>query len=105
MRGICKLDVMTGEVARFGLPPGDQNSEPVFVANPQGDLLANKEDNGWVVTCVYRHESDTTDVVILDATKIALGPIATVHLPCRIPAGFHGIWIKHAGKGANQFSS
>lgn len=102
MRGICKLDVTNGDVTRFELPPGDQNSEPIFVPNPDSATDA-REDEGWVITCVYRQASDTTDVVVLDATDIASPPLATVHLPCRIPAGFHGIWVD-AGKPQHNLS-
>ncbi len=89
MRGICKLDVTNGNITRFELPRGDQNSEPVFVADSKG----HDEDSGWVITCVYREKTHTTDVVILDAKNIAAKPLATIPLPCRIPAGFHGIWV------------
>lgn len=89
MRGICKLDVTNGTVTRFELPPGDQNSEPVFVPDPAGQ----DEDSGWVLTCVYRATTHTTDLVVLNAQDIAAEPLAIVKLPCRIPAGFHGIWV------------
>lgn len=89
MRGICKLDTQTGALTTHEIPQGDQNSEPVFV----GQSADQQEDNGWVLVCVYRHLSDTTDVLILDAKDIAAPPIATVHLPVRVPAGFHGAWI------------
>jgi carotenoid cleavage dioxygenase len=32
-------------------------------------------------------------VHILDATDIGAGPVATVHLPRRVPFGFHGSWL------------
>jgi len=42
---------------------------------------------------VYRAATDTSDVVILDARAIDAAPVATVHLPRRVPAGFHGAWV------------
>ena len=30
---------------------------------------------------------------ILDATDVAAGPVAQVHIPVRVPAGFHGTWL------------
>ncbi|MCH4577017.1 helix-turn-helix domain-containing protein, partial [Achromobacter xylosoxidans] len=39
---------------RYEVPPGDQNSEPVFVPRPG----AQSEDDGWVLVCVYRQEGD-----------------------------------------------
>lgn len=50
---------------------------------------ASKEGDGWLFVCVYRHLTDISDIVILDGKNIEMDPIATVHLPRRIPAGFH----------------
>jgi carotenoid cleavage dioxygenase-like enzyme len=89
MRGIVRFDWDGGRFERYAVPPGDQNSEPVFVPR-RG---AASEDDGWVLCCVYRQASSTSDVVVLDARNVAAGPVATVHLPTRIPAGFHGAWL------------
>jgi len=89
MRGLRHHDLAGGEVQRWVPPPGDQNSEPVFAPRPG----ATTEGDGWILACVHRAVSDTTDVVVLDALDLAAGPLATVHLPRRIPAGFHGIWL------------
>ena len=35
----------------------------------------------------------TADVVILHAQDLAAGPVATIHIPHRVPIGFHGNWI------------
>jgi carotenoid cleavage dioxygenase len=96
MRGIVRYDLAGDPVQRFALPPGDQNSEPVFVARA-GAGSADGEDDGYLLTCVYRHVSDTTELVILDAADIAAEPLARVLLPRRIPAGFHGAWIADPG--------
>lgn len=89
LRGIVRYDLDGGSTQRYRVPPGDQNSEPVFVPRPG----AAGEDDGWLLVCVYRHATDTSDVVILDGRSIGDGPIATVHLPRRVPAGFHGAWL------------
>ncbi|GAB7536189.1 hypothetical protein BGC_24060 [Burkholderia sp. 3C] len=89
MRGIVRLDVKTGAIVRHAVPPGDQNSEPVFVPRAGGQ----GEAHGWVLACVYRAASAASDVVILDAERLDAGPVASVHLPVRIPAGFHGEWL------------
>ena len=34
--------------------------------------------------------------MILDATDPAAEPVARVHLPRRVPYGFHGSWISDA---------
>jgi carotenoid cleavage dioxygenase len=89
MRGVVRYDLNGGALEHFEIPPGDQNSEAVFVPRPG----ASAEDDGWLLICVYRHVTDTSDVAVLDARDIAAGPVATVRLPRRIPAGFHGAWL------------
>ena len=37
--------------------------------------------------------TDTANVVILDARDFSGEPVATVHLPQRVPFGFHGNWV------------
>lgn len=51
------------------------------------------EDDGWYLALVNDVPTDTTDLVVLDAAAPTEGPIATVHLPARVPLGFHGNWI------------
>lgn len=40
---------------------------------------------------VYDAGTDRSDLIILDAAE--LGTIATIHLPERVPYGFHGNWL------------
>jgi len=61
----------------------------VFVRASDG----NGEDEGWVLSVVYDAARGASDLVILDATSFAGPPVATVHLPVRVPYGFHGSWI------------
>jgi carotenoid cleavage dioxygenase len=63
--------------------------EPVFV--PRSPDAA--EDDGWVMAYVHDRETDQSDVVILHAQDFAGGPVATIHLPQRVPFGFHGNWV------------
>ena len=96
MRGVVRYDRATGTSEQHSIPEGDQNSEPIFV--PRN--IDSAEDDGFVLTCVYRRDTDTTDVLILDAANIAREPLATVRLPRRIPAGFHGAWLGPEALGA-----
>jgi carotenoid cleavage dioxygenase-like enzyme len=93
IRGVIRYDLERGSVQRYPVPEGDQNSEPVFVGRPG----ATAEDDGRLLVCVYRRATQTSDVVILDARDIESGALATVHLPRRIPAGFHGAWVSQDG--------
>jgi len=33
-----------------------------------------------------------SDLLVLDATDVAAGPVAIARLPHRVPFGFHGNW-------------
>jgi carotenoid cleavage dioxygenase len=49
------------------------------------------EDDGCAMGFVYDGERDATDLVLVDAAT--LDDVARVHLPVRVPAGFHGNWV------------
>ncbi len=82
------LDTGTREVHDFG--PGRMSLEPVFV--PRTADAA--EDDGWLLSYVYDAGTGRSDVVILAAQDVAGDPVATVHLPARVPFGFHGSWVQ-----------
>jgi carotenoid cleavage dioxygenase len=86
--GFIKYDMDTGGSAFHDLQ-GGQGSEPVFVKDPEGSA----EDDGWVMSYVYRPETDTSEVVIIDSREFDGKPLARIHLPVRVPAGFHGNWV------------
>jgi carotenoid cleavage dioxygenase len=87
--GLIKYDLVRDEATRYD--PGEHRSpgEPVFVRAGDG----HGEDEGWVLSVVYDATRDASDLVILDATSFAGPPVATVHLPARVPFGFHGSWV------------
>ncbi|MDU6731959.1 MAG: carotenoid oxygenase family protein, partial [Bradyrhizobium sp.] len=51
------------------------------------------EGDGWLLTVVWRAATNTSDLAVLNATDIASGPVALVHLGHRVPDGFHGNWV------------
>ena len=81
------LERGTSEVHDFGT--GRIPGEPVFVPAP-GETA---EDGGYVLSYVYDGGRDASDLVLLDASRFAGAPVATVHLPRRVPFGFHGSWM------------
>jgi carotenoid cleavage dioxygenase-like enzyme len=87
--GLVKYDFARDESVRFDPGPDRYPGEPVFVRAVDG---AN-EDEGWVLTMVFDATRGGSDLVILDATSFAGPPVATVHLPARVPFGFHGSWV------------
>jgi carotenoid cleavage dioxygenase len=54
------------------------------------------EDDGYVMTFVHNPDRGAADLVILAAQDFTADPVARVHLPARIPLGFHGNWIPDA---------
>lgn len=87
--GLIKYDLDRGEAVRFDPGPHRSPGEAVFVSAVDG----HNEDEGWVLSVVYDATTDRSDLVILDATSFAGPPVATVHLPARVPFGFHGSWV------------
>jgi len=85
---ITKWDNLTSTSTAHDLGPTAFPDEPVFVR--AGD---RSEDEGYVLSYVYDRSRDSSDLVILDAGDIAAAPLAVVHLPRRVPHGFHGSFI------------
>ena len=87
---IFKYD-MNNDAARsvHTFPIGHTPGEASFV--PAAG--ATNEDDGYLLTYVHAAETDTSYLVILDASNIEADPVAEVHLPRRVPTGFHGSWI------------
>ncbi|NNH68662.1 9-cis-epoxycarotenoid dioxygenase [Nocardia uniformis] len=85
---LVRYDLHTGGRTTHDFGAGRVPAEAVFAPaneNPGGE--------GYLMTYVYDAASDGSDLVILDATDLAAKPLATVHLPRRVPFGFHGSWL------------
>jgi carotenoid cleavage dioxygenase len=87
---VFKHDLVRGDTASRAFGPGRAVSEFVFV--PRDTEAA--EDDGVLMGFVYDAIAGRSDLVLLDAGS--LDTVATVHLPARIPAGFHGNWVPAA---------
>jgi len=84
---VIKHDLEKGESTVRTLEAGKQTSEFSFI--PDGPDAA--EDEGTLIGYVYNSDTDRSDLVLLDAGT--LEDVATIHLPARVPQGFHGNWI------------
>ena len=82
-------DMETGAVAAHDFGQGCFPGEFVFVPKAPGST----ENDGWLMGLVIDSTSETTDLVILDARGIDRGPVAAIHIPHRVPPGFHGSWV------------
>jgi carotenoid cleavage dioxygenase len=84
-----KHDLTAGTSEHHHFGAGRVTQEPVFV--PRADDAG--EDDGWVLSYVHDATTGRSDVVILAAQDFTGDPVATVHLPVRVPLGFHGSWL------------
>jgi carotenoid cleavage dioxygenase len=85
--GICHLDLRTGRNQRWEPGPLERAGEAFFVPAGRG------EGEGWLLTYTYDRTVDRSHLDVLDAQHVAAGPVARVHLPVRVPYGFHGLWV------------
>ena len=87
---VLKHDLAGGTAVGHSFPRGSSVGEVVFV--PNGPDAA--EDEGVLMGFAYDGGRGASDLVLLDAGT--LESVATVHLPARVPHGFHGNWIADA---------
>jgi carotenoid cleavage dioxygenase len=83
---VLRHDLAAGSTVARALGGGREASEFCFVPN-EG---ATEEADGVLMGYVMDRSIGTSDLVMLDAET--LEDVATVHLPARVPAGFHGSW-------------
>jgi 8'-apo-carotenoid 13,14-cleaving dioxygenase len=86
---LYRHDLEAGTTKDHDFGPNCHPGEFVFVPRDGGSA----EDDGWYVGLVVDMKDHTTDFVILDAGNFAGAPAAIIHLPHRIPPGFHGNWV------------
>ena len=77
---VVKWDFQTGTQQIYDFGPNSFPGEFVFV---QDDDNAG-EDEGWAMGLVYDQSTETSDLVILDATAPGTDPVARIHLPQRV---------------------
>jgi len=83
---LYKYDYATGSSQAAALDPALLLGEMSFVPNPG----SRSEDDGVLMGYGYHRGRDEGQLLLLDGQT--LEPVATVHLPQRVPMGFHGNW-------------
>ncbi|GGU98262.1 retinal pigment epithelial membrane protein [Actinomadura cremea] len=83
---IVKYDVRDGSSSVREFEEGASVGEAVFVP-AEG---ARAEDEGWLLSIVSGPSG--ADLLVMDATDVSR-TTASVRLPRRVPAGFHGSWL------------
>jgi len=87
---VLRHDHLRGTTVRWSPGPERSSGEAVLVPDPE---RPGAEDGGWLLAFVHDAATDGSAFVVLDAEDVAAGPVATVALPQRVPAGFHGNWF------------
>ena len=86
---ILKHDLDHGTVQAHEFGRDATVGEAVFApASPDA-----AEDDGYVLAFAHNPERGAANLVILAAQDFTAEPVARIHLPARIPLGFHGSWI------------
>lgn len=91
--GLVKYNNETGQRTQWDYGAGVYGSEAVFAPKVGADR-SSAEDDGYVVTLATDSNDWSSACLVFDATDIEQGPIARVHLPQRVPAGFHATWAR-----------
>lgn len=89
---VTKVDLANGTAATHCYGPDVVAGEAVFAPDPLG---SGAEDDGWLLNFVTDRTTMTSELVVLAAAD--LSEVARVHLPQRVPFGFHGNWLPLAG--------
>jgi carotenoid cleavage dioxygenase-like enzyme len=84
-----RYDFETGETTLCDYGPEANAGEPVHVPNPDSD----REEDGWVM-CFVHNPPEGAFLSILSAGDVESGPVAKVHIPARVPNGFHANWMQ-----------
>ncbi|MEV0830465.1 carotenoid oxygenase family protein [Nonomuraea rubra] len=87
---IVKHDLHDGTCAVHELDGDTMIGEAVFVPAGEGP---RREDDGWLMAVATRRDGSASQLLVLDAGRVAGGPVASVELPRGVPTGFHGSWI------------
>ena len=85
MDGVIRFDTRRGTEDIYHFGDGAAAGELVFAPRVGG----TGEADGYAMTLVHRPNAATSELAIFAANDIAAGPIARVHIPFRVPSGFH----------------
>lgn len=82
-------DLSAGQRQEYAFGPSHVGGEFVFVPRSH----AAPEGEGWLLGYVVDTDTSGSELRIINAQAVAEGPVASIHIPRRIPPGFHGNWL------------
>lgn len=89
--GVIRWDLEAGTSTAHRYGEGQLCGETVHAPDPDDP----SEASGWLLNFVHDLPEDRSSMVVLDAET--LDEVARVHLPRRVPFGFHGSWLPAEG--------
>jgi carotenoid cleavage dioxygenase len=87
---LAHVDLKSGTTDVFETPADTPLQEPCFIPRSPGAV----EGDGYIIQVATRTNRNLTEVLLLDATQVSRGPIATLKLPIRLRYGWHGCWAE-----------
>jgi len=92
------FDTGTNVVRQYG--PNRFAGEALFVPRPGSPVSRHSEqfadefeDDGWLLSHVFDAQSQSSELLVIDAKTLDAEPVARILLPRRVPYGFHGTWV------------
>ena len=85
---MAALDTRTERLDAFDFGSHVNAGEPVFAADPAGG-----PDQGWIITQTLDMRHGETKFAVLDASRLADGPVATISIGEAVPVSFYGQWV------------
>ncbi|XP_038699168.1 carotenoid 9,10(9',10')-cleavage dioxygenase 1-like [Tripterygium wilfordii] len=64
-----------------------------------------EEDDGWIITFVHNEDTNISQAYIIDTKKFTCESVAKITLPCRVPYGFHGAFMRLPKQISQELSS
>jgi len=97
---IVRVDLAARRQDRWWVGEDAACQEPQFVPRRPG----SPEGDGWILCLLTRlgPQGYWSELVVLDAERIAEGPVARVRLPIRLRGAIHGNWVGSEPKGEVQ---
>jgi carotenoid cleavage dioxygenase len=90
--GVARIDLETGSVRESAFGPGCFGGDFQIVPRAGADA----EDDAWLLVLTHDERAGASSLRVLDARAMSDEPIATVHLPRRVPYGVHSLWLPAA---------
>ncbi len=86
---LVKYDLTTGHAQRRSIPETVVADQPLFVRDPEG----RTDEEGWVVVPLFDRSTDSSQLMVLDATRFSGQPESIITLPARLPFGVSGLFL------------